>query len=762
MALLLQIIIYPAPPMKLAVALILVLFSLINETIASDQPVRASVSGIITDSRTGETLINASVVIKGTTTGTVTNASGFYTFSDLRAGNYTFQFTYVGYQPIERDITLVEGERLRLDVSLTPADFMLEEVVVQADQEREEARNIGTARISTQLIKDIPAVLQADVFRSVQLLPGVKAASDFSSGLYIRGGGPDQTLILLDRTTVYNPSHFFGFFSTFNPDAIKDVQLFKGGYPAEFGGRLGSVLNIYNKDGNRNEINGVVSLGMLSSRAMIGGPYQRGSYMLAIRRSTIEPLLAALRGRVDTVPDGFYFYDINGKINADLNADNKISLAFYGGQDNVDFPFGDDLEFNLVYGNRTLSSTWTSIRSDRLFTSLTATASQYFNTPRFSFGGTEFTRDNYIWDYSLKSDAEWILNSTHAVKAGFWLGNMRLELNDTFDGRPSLQSLLETRYITTFIQHTYKPARTISATYGLRTNYFSKGDFLRAEPRFQLEYTPDPSLRLQLAYGRYYQFLTLITNEAFSGFDVWLTTDRDVPPAWGDQFVAGAKVYPAQGYNIEAEVYYRTMQDLFELDPRAADATGTEYAALFRFGRGYAYGFELLLEKTTGRLNGFIGYNWSLTRRQFDGFNANRFYPPKYDRTHDVNLVVNYRLSPRWKSTLVFSYATGQAYTRVLGRAEVENPFSTTPEQPVLVGKVNASRLPAYHRADISFTREGTFFGLGKSALQLQIINIYSRRNIWFYQFDLEENPAVQSEVPLLPILPTVSYTLYL
>jgi hypothetical protein len=290
-------------------------------------------------------------------------------------------------------------------------------------------------------------------------------------------------------------------------------------------------------------------------------------------------------------------------------------------------------------------------------------------------------------------------------------------------------------------------------------NYFTKGDYLRLEPRLSIEHIPHASLRLQAAYGRYYQFLTLITNEAFSGFDVWLTTDEGVKPSWGDQFVLGVKSYPVQGYNVEIEGFYRTMNDLFELDPRLPDVAGLEYSQLFRYGSGFAYGAEFLLEKTSGRFNGFVGYTWGSTRRKFDTFNQNQFYPPKYDRIHDVNIVANFRLTERWKTTTVFSYATGQAYTDVLGRAEVANPFDPEPYRPVVVGNVNASRLPSYHRLDVGLTREGTFFGKGTSEFQIQIINAYSRRNIWFYNFDLEQNPATRTAVPLLPLLPTLSYT---
>ena len=225
---------------------------------------RASINGYITDAATGETLISANIILKGTQIGGRTNTSGFYNIVGIQPGSYTIQFSYIGFDPIEREVILESGQNLRIDIALVEQSLSLETVIVDAEAEqREEARSIGTAQVSTALIKQVPAILQADVFRSVQLLPGVKAASDFSSGLYIRGGGPDQTLILLDRTTVYNPTHFFGFFSTFNPDAIKDVRLYKGGFPAEYGGRLGSVIDIYNKDGNRVKQSGVLSLGML-------------------------------------------------------------------------------------------------------------------------------------------------------------------------------------------------------------------------------------------------------------------------------------------------------------------------------------------------------------------------------------------------------------------------------------------------------------------------------------------------------------------
>lgn len=730
---------------------------------------RASVNGFITDRETGETLLMANVAILETNRGTSSNTSGYYTLTNIEPGTYTLVCSYIGYRRFDQVISVEPGEELRLDIELIPEGVQLEDIIVESERDREEQRNIGTAQVSASLIKDLPSVLEPDVFRSVQLLPGVKAASDFSSGLYVRGGSPDQTLILLDETTVYNPSHFFGFFSTFNPDAVKDVRLYKGGYPAQFGGRLGSVLTVYNKDGNRNETRGSVSMGLLASRASIETPYKYGSMMLAIRRSTLEPVLSVLRRSVDSVPDTFYFYDINGKINVDASDNDRLSLAFYSGTDVVSFPFSEDANIALNYGNQTVSGQWRKIISDELFGSFTITGSRYFNQPEFEIAGTPFERDNDIYDFSLKADLEYLPSETHTISTGLWTGNLTLRFRDRFDDQETFNNRIQTQYLSAYFQDEWKPARQWMVNGGVRFNTFTEGNYTRLEPRLSVEHRPTSRIRLQAAYGRYYQFLTLITNEAFSGFDLWLTTDNGVPPSYGDQFIAGVKTTPFEGYGIDIELYYRTMRDLFELDPFVTDPAGLNYDQLFRFGEGFAYGIELFLEKQIGNLNGFIGYTYGVTRRKFPGFNADviddpkqaRFYPPKYDRTHDVNVVTSYRLSNRWSASAVFSYATGQAYTEPLGRTQFSNvPWGNNSRNTFIIGNVNASRLPAYHRLDFSFSRFGTFFGMGETEWQVQIINAYSRRNIWFYNYDFDENPVERNDVQLLPIIPSVSYTL--
>ncbi len=720
---------------------------------------KAVLNGYIKDARSGETLIQANAYFPALQQGTTTNNSGYYIIPDLAPGTYQMIVAYIGYTDYAVEITLAPGEKKRLDIELSAGFVEGEEIVVEEEKTIEEEKEVGVLTIQPAQIKELPAVFEADLFRSIQLLPGIKAASDFSSGLYVRGGSPDQTLILMDRTTVYNPTHFFGFFSTFNPDAIKDVRIYKGGYPAEYGGRLGAVIDIFNRDGNRKEFQGRASVGLLASRVNLEGPMKKGSWMVAVRRSTLEPLLAALRGQIDDIPDAFYFYDVNGKINYDPTPNDRLNLSFYAGTDKVLFPFADDAEFDLNYGNNTISANWTHVFSRNLFSNLTATRSSYFSTPELNFAGTNFTRDNTVEDLSLKGDFEYIPSSKHEVKAGFWVGDLAVRIEETFDRNNTLTEKIESQYVSAYSEYKWRPRPQWIVTGGVRGNYATSGSFFRTEPRLSMEFIYSQQLLLQAAYGRYYQFLTLITNEAFAGFDTWLTTDEGVEPAWGDQFVLGMKSRPSESYSLDIELYYRSMRQLFELDPRIQDSAGLDYRDLFRFGEGFAYGAEFMLEKVKGRWTGFVGYTWGTSRRKFPNYNNNEFYPPKYDRIHDINIVANYQLSKKWRMTGVFSYATGQAYTEVLGNYYVNFPTASEARSPFVVGTLNNARLPAYHRMDIGFTRSSKLFGKLKYQLQLQIINLYSRRNIWFLTYDFNDNPLSQDEVQMLPIIPNISMT---
>jgi hypothetical protein len=730
--------------------------------VAARQP--ATVSGYVRDAGSGETLILANVFFEGTQTGAATNTAGYYVIGGVEPGSYRLLASYLGYRTASFDLAFEAGEHLRLDIELERAGVTVGEVVVEARRETsEESSRLGVARLSTADIRALPTVLEPDVFRSLQLLPGVKAASDYSSGLYVRGGSPDQTLILLDQTTVYNPTHFFGFFSTFNPDAIKDVRLYKGGFPAEYGGRIGSVVDVYNKDGNRRRTSGKASVGLLASRALLEGPFRGGSWMVAFRRSTLEPLLAALRSAdIDGIPDGFYFYDLNAKVNVDLSDTDRLAVAGYFGRDALDLEIVTDTRLILGYGNRTGSVGWTHLFSDNVFSSFTLTSSRYYSRPDFLIATTVVSRDNEVDDLSVKGDVEYVASSRFGMKGGFWAGNFTFRLRDVFDSRESMSERISARYGSAYLQASWSPGADFSVLGGLRSSWFGEGNHLRLEPRVSMEYRMPSGVRLQAGYGRYAQFLTLISNEAFSGLDIWLTTGDGVPPAYGDQFVTGIKGRLPGAFDLEIEGYYRTMRSIFQFDPFLINVSGLEYEEMFQFGHGYAVGTEVLLSRTTGRLGGQVGYTLGATRRRFPDINDGEYYPPKYDRTHDLNAILNVDLSRRWRLTTVFTYATGQAYTEPASQYRlVEFPLGGS-ELQAIISPFNAARLPDYHRLDVGFLNRGRFLGFADYEFQLQVINVYSRRNIWFYFFEFEDDGTVtREEVPQIPIpIPNLSFSL--
>ncbi len=738
----------------------------------------AALNGYVRDAETGETLLQANVIVEGTSRGAATNNEGYYTIRDLAPGTYTLVFSYLGYQSRTEEVTLAAGETRRLDVALPPTDLQTEEVVVTGQRDEAADQRIGVDKLPTASVTELPSVLEPDVFRSLALLPGVATASDYSSNLYIRGGSPAQTLIQLDRTTVYNPTHFFGFFSTFNPDAIKDVQLYKGTYPAEYGGRLGSVVDIYNKDGNRRETAGGLSIGTLASRGYIEGPYgtggdgnPTGSYMVAVRRSTLEPVLAALDD-VEGIPDAFYFYDVNAKINYDAGPNDKLSLSAYGGHDQLRITPSEDQEFDVGYGNRTLSANWTHLFSSQLFSTLTVAGSRYESTPIFKLAGTRFTETNTVQDVSLKADFEYVPGPEHTIETGLHAGRLAFGLRNTFDGDETFDQNLQALQAAAYLKDTYSPASDWTLRGGLRVTSFSEGGYVRLAPRLSVKHTLTPSVQLQVAAGRYHQFLTLETSQLFTAFDTWLMSDDGVLPSYGDQLAVGVTTRLGDAWRFEVEGYARTMRDLFERDPFLPDVAGVPYGDRFRVGDGRAYGAEVLLRRPEGRLNGFLSYTLSRTERRFPNVNtsesgAPQYYPPNYDRTHDLTLAVNYHLTDQWRVSGTFNYTTGRPYTRPEQSYEfVDTPFSFGPgvgdTETVLVSPFNEARLPPYHRLDLGVARTGRFFGVADYELQLQVINAYSRRNIWFYQYEREDDATLsRTETPQIPIpVPNVSFSL--
>ena len=738
---------------------------------ASGAAGQASVNGFVRDAQSGETLIGANVIVvdgPAQGRGSATNTQGFYTLGGLPADSLTLRYSFIGYASQTRRVGLASGATERIDVDLAP-EAALGEVVVEAEVPIEEAAAVGTVDIPIRLVKDLPTAFEADLFRSIQLLPGIKSSSDFSSGLYIRGGSPDQTLILLDGTTVYNPTHFFGFFSTFNTDAIKDVRLYKGAYPATYGGRLGSVIDIYNRDGNRNEVGGNVSVGLLASRVGVEGPLagvENGSFSFNARRSTLEPLLAVLRENIDQdgIPSKFYFYDLNAKVGADLTPRDRVSIAAYAGRDIVGVPFGESSQFDLDYGNRTLSVAYNRVLGETTFLQTRATASRYFSLPTAQIFGTEFTNTNTVTDYSGRVDLEWLPSERFELASGAWGGYFVLDYEQTFNGQTQIDFQSPSAYGSGYVQTKFRPSPEWILTSGVRAEYFARGGYVRLSPQAQIERKLGTDTVVQLAAGRYHQFLSLISNEAFSGFDTWVTVGEGVAPQASEQAVLGLKTRLGRQYRLDVELYGRTLRDLFDQRPEVQDVSGLEYSELFRFGEGYAYGAEVLLEKGIGRVTGLVGYTFGVTRRRYpDAPLAFReYFAPKYDRLHDLNVVASYDLGKGWSATAVGKYATGQAYTLPAATYTlIDVPFADDGALDGLYStSLNGARLPPYHRVDVGFKRVGRFFGAADYELQLQAINVYSRRNVWFPVFDFDADPVEVDYVRQLPFLPNVSLSL--
>ena len=730
----------------------------------------AALDGFITDTSNGETLISANVILEGTLRGATSNLSGYYAISGIEPGTYTVRYSYIGFETVIREVVLAPGESVRLDVELATTEELLEVLEVSADRITEgEQRSIGVGQISVATIQQLPQVFEPDVFRSLQLLPGVAQSSDYSSGLYIRGGDPGQTLILLDRTKIYNPSHVFGFFSTFNTDAIKDVRLYKGGFPASYGGVLGSVLDVQNKDGNRRETHGKLSVGLLASRAFAEGPYSRGSWMVAVRRSTLEPLLGALQN-IDAVPRAFYFYDFNGKVNLDASQNDKLSLSFYAGSDYLRSAFTEGIEIKLRYGNRTVAGSWIHLWSNQFFTNVTLTTSWYESMPRATFSGTNFKQINRVAETSIRADFEYYPGPKHDLSGGIWTGIFNAPLTNFFDDREVFHTRNRVEHASFYLQDTYHPTEDWSVSAGLRGTYYGYGRYFTLAPRFSLERQLESGARLQASAGRYYQFLTLITNEVFSGFDFWLTSGEGVKPAYGDQIILGVKTNLSSGTTLDTEVYYRTMRQLFVLDPFSTGLAGLEYSELFAFGEGMARGAEIQLSRQEGRINGFIAYTLSHTNRAYprlnqDLFGESQVFVPRNDRLHDLNVVGQWRISRRWELGAVFTFATGQAYTRPEASYTIHDlDFANGLEQTDLLVSpgLNQSRLPAYHRLDLGVTWTGSLKRFADYTLQMQVINIYARSNTWFIFNEFEDDGTLsRSTIPQIPIpLPNLSFTL--
>jgi hypothetical protein len=749
--------------------------------------VRHTVSGTIRDQSSGETLIGASVAILNHPRSTVqSNSYGFYSLN-AAAGKYTIVVSFAGYRNDTLEVSL--DKDVVMAVNLSPAEAEMQEVVVSANRNNANVTKplMGVQKLSVNEIKDVPVIFgEKDILKTIQLLPGVQSGGDGSSGFYVRGGSVDQNLILLDEATVYNPTHLLGFFSTFNSDAIKDVTLYKGAIPAEYGGRLASVLDVRMDDGNVKDYGVSGGLGLISSRLNVQGPIEKddGSFIVSARR-TYADLFLKLSKDTNTNRSSLYFYDINAKANYKLGDKDHIFLSGYFGKDNL----GLGNTFGLDYGNSTGTFRWNHIFNSRLFSNTSLIYSKYNYNVSVNSGNNNIGITSFVRDYHLKEDLQYFVNSDNKVNFGIEVIQHTTSPGViSASGTSSFNPLaLEQRYSVesaAYIDHSLSVSDKINIDYGLRAGLFtvfgpgsfytydSSGNtidtatygsgqvvktYFNLEPRFSMSYRLTDNSSIKFAYTRTTQNLHLLSNSTSSNpTDVWIPSSNNVKPEIADQVSTGYfRNADNNAYEFSAEVYYRYMQNQIDYK-NGAQLIANEYVeSQLIYGIGRAYGLELFAKKKVGRMTGWVSYTLSRTERRFGQVNDDSWYPANQDRTHDLSVVGIYKLNKKWTLSGDFVYYTGNAVTWPSGKYEVDGQVA------FLYTKRNGYRMPPYNRLDLSATLQGKKTKKFDSNWNFSLYNAYGRENPYSISFQQDPgNPAKTEAVQyaLFRWVPSVTY----
>jgi outer membrane receptor protein involved in Fe transport len=768
-------------------SLLLLVFTGTSLTFSQNPPGEGSVSGFVTDASNGETLIGANVFLQGTRMGASTNLRGYYVIPRVPAGNYTLIVQYIGYRMHARAITVSEGESKVVRISLQPESLAGEEVVIYADSvrtiEKMFEQPVSKIELSGEQINRIPQVAEADLLRSLQTLPGIVPVSDFSSALYVRGGTPDQNLYLIDGSDVYNPEHAFGIFSTFNTDAIKQVELSKGGFGAQYGGRLSSVLHVTNLDGNRREVEGSGSVSLLSAKTTIQMPLgDFGSVSGSIRRTYFDKTVGQA---VDEIPD-YYFYDGNVKTFVEIDPHNTLTISGYGGRDVLHFHFNEDADdkagFDYTWGNQTGSLRWSHVFNPRWFGNFWISASTFRSD--FAFDeSVNFSEENFISDITFKGSLEYHHSGKFISRFGFEQKNLHGIYREDFEsGRVDVNA--RRRHYVGFFEETWRPSDRWNIEAGVRMDYFdSERDFKNIDPRALIKYKLNETTNLKAAAGVYHQYLHQIPRAFFVG--IWTTSDNFQKGSTAYHALAGVDRELGPHFQLQAEVYYKQYRDIYSLNhflittvkPARYEDGEPVYAntqGLFNRGDGYSTGFEVLVRKDIGNVTGWLGYSLASTKYSIDGINDDRSFAPRHDRSHTVNMVGNLEIrntfralrgrppvssSSKWTFGWNLIYSSGQPIT-LAGSSYL---IRTTPDdddgRATYPGEINGYRLPHYARLDVSLIYEKTFKSWSL-APYLQIFNVGARRNVWFIQYTSEDQAGQVTQkiktFPMFPLIPSI------
>ncbi|HOY27916.1 MAG TPA: carboxypeptidase-like regulatory domain-containing protein [Flavobacteriales bacterium] len=792
----------------------LLLLVLLSGSLFSKAQENLTISGYVKDAATGETLIGANVYAKETMTGTTTNTYGYYVLN-LPPGKYTIVMSYVGFEESSQVVDLKADLKLNLDAR-TKAIVAKEFEVVGEKAKNTESTQMGTVELDVQKLSTLPALLgEVDILKTIQYLPGVKSNGEGNSGFYVRGGGPDQNLILLDNATVYNASHLFGFFSVFNADAVKNIELIKGGMPANYGGRTSSVLDITMKDGNDKEFHGQGGIGLISSRLTLEGPIvkDRSSFVVSARRTYIDVLAKPfINPEGAFAGSGYFFYDINAKANYRLSDKDRFFLSGYFGRDVFDLSGSQpgSPNFKIPWGNATVSGRWNHVFGPKLFLNTTAIFSDY----QFSFSGGQddfkFGLSSGIKDYGIKLDFNQYPSVRHELKYGvnYTYHVYTPSTVDVASGETEFDidtpSKLRAHEAAVYIQDDYDVSDLLRVNAGVRLSYFAHvgrfkeylfddagtatgirdytpGEAIKTyyglEPRLSMRYKTGATSSVKASFNRNLQYVHLASFSSIGlPTDVWIPSGKNVKPQVAYQYAVGYfRDLWDRKYEASVEVYYKDMFNQIEYKEgtQPQDGANTNYDAFLTYGKGWSYGAEFFLKRRLGKFTGWAGYTWSKTMRQFDEVNEGREFPSRWDRRHDVSLVAGYELNDRWTFGGTFVYSTGQATTLPVQRYFIEGRVVSQ------FSERNGFRMAPYHRLDFAATLKNkatkevkdkltgevtTVQRRYRSSWTFAVYNAYNRANPYFYYFTTEGSTAtndlrpVAKQVSLFSILPSVTW----
>lgn len=762
-----------------------------------------TLSGYVYDASSGEKLISATVYDFVKESGTISNTYGFYSYT-TSSDSILLSISYVGYSDV--DTLILISENLHIDIPLQPQNTISEiEIIAEKSIKIQEESSMSTVDVSPAQIKKIPALLgEVDVIKALQLLPGVQSGGEGQSGLYVRGGSPDQNLILLDGVPVYNASHLFGFFSVFNADAIKDVKLIKGGYPARYGGRLSSILEINMKEGSNKEIKGSGSIGLVASKITVEGPIksENTSFIVSARRTYIDLLAkpfikSSFSDSGEEGGTGYYFYDLNAKINHKFSDKDRLFFGIYRGRDRFYFDtkekegdYRDEIKNDFAWGNITTSLRWNHQISPKMFLNTTAYLSDYQLNTSASFG-TEYLIEGYtenisldyisgVRDYAMRVDLDYVPSPSHYIKVGannilhkFNPGTFDLAQSNTRDGLNFSTQIKQTD-VSAYEYNAYAED-DIVLTDKLKANvglHFSGvnvngANYTSLQPRLSARYLINPLTSIKFSFASMRQYIHLL---AFEGIglptDLWVPTTAKVKPQDSYQLALGAAHSLNDSYEISLEAYYRSMSNVISYKDGSGLFEITDWQDRVTQGDGEAYGVELLVQKKLGRLSGWVGYTLAWSNRTFEDLNFGETFPFRYDRRHDISIVASYDLSKRFSLSGTWVYGSGNAIT--LANSEYASVFKSTDTESYFSDVSffedrNDFRMNSYHRFDIglNFTKKKKRY---TRTWSIGAYNAYNRNNPFFLyydrQFDANGNSQTKlQQVSLFPIIPYINFS---